>query len=164
MAFPTLATTFAEASRALGFRPLYAEDGANRALVLMRGLSAPVIGPWTRRAKVNVESTDVGFATELVKVIRRSSPALVRWGDHYWPPAPAVLDECPGMRPVVRHIIEQDLTRDEDRSEEHTSELHSPYDHVCRLLLEKKKSNRLKPTQEILNLRSTKTTVEGGLP
>ena len=39
---------------------------------------------------------------------------LVRWGDHYWPPAPAVLDECPGMRPVVRHIIEQDLTRDED--------------------------------------------------
>src|SRR2546427_804719 len=114
MAFPTLATTFAEASRALGFRPLYAEDGASRALVLMRGLSAPVIGPWTRRAKVNVESTDVAFATELVKVIRHSSPALVRWGDHYWPPAPAVLDECPGMRPVVRHIIEQDLTRDED--------------------------------------------------
>ena len=76
LAFPTLATTFADASRALGFRPLYAEDGANRALVLMRGLSAPVIGPWTRRAKVNVESTDVAFATELVKVLRRSAPAL----------------------------------------------------------------------------------------
>jgi len=114
LAFPTLSTTFAEASRALGFRPLYAEDGASRALVLMRGLSAPVIGPWTRRAKVNVESTDVGFATELVKAIRRSSPALVRWGDHYWPPAPRVLGACPGMRPVVRHIVEQDLTRDED--------------------------------------------------
>ena len=114
LAFPTLSTTFAEASRALGFRPFYAEDGGNRALVLMRGLSAPVIGPWTRRAKVNVESTDVAFATELVKVLRRSAPALVRWGDHYWPPAPAVLERCPGMRPVARHIIEQDLTRDED--------------------------------------------------
>src|SRR5262245_200494 len=114
LAFPTLSTTFAEASRALGFRPLYAEDGASRALVLMRGLSAQVIGPWTRGAKVNVESTDVAFATELVKAIRRSSPALVRWGDHYWPPAPRVLGACPGMRPVVRHIVEQDLTRDED--------------------------------------------------
>src|SRR5207248_3833696 len=30
------------------------------------------------------------------------------------------------------------------RSEEHTSELQSPYDLVCRLLLEKKKRNRLR--------------------
>src|SRR5207248_9542752 len=30
----------------------------------------------------------------------------------------------------------------EDRSEEHTSELQSPYDLVCRLLLEKKKNNQ----------------------
>src|SRR5207248_10256688 len=29
-----------------------------------------------------------------------------------------------------------------DRSEEHTSELQSPYDLVCRLLLEKKKNNK----------------------
>jgi len=114
LAFPTLSTTFAEASRALGFRPFYAENGGNRALVLMRGLSAPVIGPWTRRAKVNVDGADLGFATELVNIIRRSAPALVRWGDHYWPPAPAVLAGCSGIRPVVRHIIEQDLTRDED--------------------------------------------------
>src|SRR5438094_5548722 len=33
-----------------------------------------------------------------------------------------------------------DLTADELRSEEHTSELQSPYDLVCRLLLEKKKN------------------------
>src|SRR5207248_11546133 len=31
--------------------------------------------------------------------------------------------------------------REPDRSEEHTSELQSPYDLVCRLLLEKKKKN-----------------------
>src|SRR5437867_10417907 len=30
-----------------------------------------------------------------------------------------------------------------ERSEEHTSELQSPYDLVCRLLLEKKKKNKL---------------------
>src|SRR5438094_4729152 len=32
------------------------------------------------------------------------------------------------------------------RSEEHTSELQSPYDLVCRLLLEKKKINKLSTT------------------
>src|SRR5438094_4545207 len=31
----------------------------------------------------------------------------------------------------------------EDRSEEHTSELQSPYDLVCRLLLEKKKNTNI---------------------
>src|SRR5438094_8973331 len=31
-----------------------------------------------------------------------------------------------------------------ERSEEHTSELQSPYDLVCRLLLEKKKSNPMR--------------------
>src|SRR5207248_10995958 len=33
------------------------------------------------------------------------------------------------------------------RSEEHTSELQSPYDLVCRLLLEKKKKKKLKNTR-----------------
>src|SRR5438094_9932054 len=35
-----------------------------------------------------------------------------------------------------------DGVRIEIRSEEHTSELQSPYDLVCRLLLEKKKNNK----------------------
>src|SRR5207248_3952865 len=35
------------------------------------------------------------------------------------------------------------------RSEEHTSELQSPYDLVCRLLLEKKKKNNLKYNVEL---------------
>src|SRR5437867_10710987 len=33
------------------------------------------------------------------------------------------------------------IVRDSSRSEEHTSELQSPYDLVCRLLLEKKNAN-----------------------
>src|SRR5207248_11631649 len=36
------------------------------------------------------------------------------------------------------------LLRSDGRSEEHTSELQSPYDLVCRLLLEKKKKNKTK--------------------
>src|SRR2546426_7978702 len=39
--------------------------------------------------------------------------------------------------------------RQETRSEEHTSELQSPCNLVCRLLLEKKKKNKLKATGDI---------------
>src|SRR5207248_11767059 len=45
-----------------------------------------------------------------------------------------------GRRRVVRNIEDPlHLARHHLRSEEHTSELQSPYDLVCRLLLEKKK-------------------------
>src|SRR5256885_10761067 len=49
---------------------------------------------------------------------------------------------CPGdIQETVRHrIIERQLTH--DRSEEHTSELQSPCNLVCRLLLEKKKKKQ----------------------
>src|SRR5437867_7810760 len=43
---------------------------------------------------------------------------------------------CSGSIP---HITNPKLLSDLQRSEEHTSELQSPYDLVCRLLLEKKK-------------------------
>src|SRR5437867_7105806 len=39
------------------------------------------------------------------------------------------------------------LVRSSGRSEEHTSELQSPYDLVCRLLLEKKKKKKQKNVQ-----------------
>src|SRR5438094_6599218 len=43
-----------------------------------------------------------------------------------------------------RHDARERRARADQRSEEHTSELQSPYDLVCRLLLEKKKNlNRL---------------------
>src|SRR5207248_5230454 len=45
----------------------------------------------------------------------------------------------------LRHGVERQLekSRGGERSEEHTSELQSPYDLVCRLLLEKKKKHRI---------------------
>src|SRR5438094_5168188 len=49
-----------------------------------------------------------------------------------WPRAPP-----PGSR--GHRVPSLSLGLDDSRSEEHTSELQSPYDLVCRLLLEKKK-------------------------
>src|SRR6266705_4942750 len=50
----------------------------------------------------------------------------------------------PAREPVqrVRGRPAQSARRRPGRSEEHTSELQSPYDLVCRLLLEKKKTKR----------------------
>src|SRR3989454_6033245 len=46
---------------------------------------------------------------------------------------------------VLREVIER-AAADERRSEEHTSELQSPCNLVCRLLLEKKKKKKMKNT------------------
>src|SRR5437867_10538120 len=47
------------------------------------------------------------------------------------------------------------------RSEEHTSELQSPYDLVCRLLLEKKKKDKwLHPHLFVFNLEHDDHTIE----
>src|SRR5437867_5276850 len=53
-----------------------------------------------------------------------------------------------GVRPL--NVCWRKLRPDPARSEEHTSELQSPYDLVCRLLLEKKKIIMIK--QELLLL------------
>src|SRR5207248_4830389 len=60
-------------------------------------------------------------------------------------------------------IVETPSRTRSARSEEHTSELQSPYDLVCRLLLEKKKKQRKKQPDgqiqlEIIQLISTKLT------
>src|SRR2546426_9103825 len=51
------------------------------------------------------------------------------------------------LQVIAEHPVEPDLQR--RRSEEHTSELQSPCNLVCRLLLEKKKQKRM-----ILRVRS----------
>src|SRR5256885_4836204 len=52
---------------------------------------------------------------------------------------PAVSESYPGCG--FREVAEQDSRSGQRRSEEHTSELQSPCNLVCRLLLEKKKHN-----------------------
>src|SRR5437867_10764062 len=48
--------------------------------------------------------------------------------------------EPDNLAPVIAQALDLAVNI-EERSEEHTSELQSPYDLVCRLLLEKKKKN-----------------------
>src|SRR5438874_5514361 len=50
----------------------------------------------------------------------------------------------PGPREEALPVTERELVRDLRRSEEHTSELQSRRDLVCRLLLEKKKKKKNK--------------------
>src|SRR5207248_3552226 len=50
---------------------------------------------------------------------------------------------APPRPPGSRHRVAEDSQRTSTRSEEHTSELQSPYDLVCRLLLEKKKKKKI---------------------
>src|SRR5438094_5667162 len=54
----------------------------------------------------------------------------------------ALLRQRHGQRAILEHNITQTVgsAGESVRSEEHTSELQSPYDLVCRLLLEKKKN------------------------
>src|SRR2546422_6369893 len=71
-------------------------------------------------------------------------------------------DASCSIRPVWRMLEQRinellasvslaDLTHDEPRSEEHTSELQSRLHLVCRLLLEKKKLNKTKSEQSELH-------------
>src|SRR5256885_2674918 len=47
--------------------------------------------------------------------------------------------EAPGIPEIANHFCHRRIAIDPVRSEEHTSELQSPCNLVCRLLLEKKK-------------------------
>src|SRR5256885_11121223 len=51
--------------------------------------------------------------------------------------------ECNHLAAALAQQFLRDLASSRERSEEHTSELQSPCNLVCRLLLEKKKNKRL---------------------
>src|SRR5437667_4458005 len=58
---------------------------------------------------------------------------------------------------AARHVGQPDVRVDEFRSEEHTSELQSHHDLVCRLLLEKKKNN---PKKRVPDLEAEEAEIE----
>src|SRR2546426_4087273 len=69
---------------------------------------------------------------------RQAATVLQAWGN---PPGSRTLGLLlpSGLSVFAREAWAVVITYDEDRSEEHTSELQSPCNLVCRLLLEKKK-------------------------
>src|SRR5438094_3414947 len=54
----------------------------------------------------------------------------------------SILERARQRKLDYRELGDQQTTQFLERSEEHTSELQSPYDLVCRLLLEKKKKKQ----------------------
>src|SRR5207248_8893490 len=62
------------------------------------------------------------------------------------------IQEAPAPHPMSSSLIAKLTGISIMRSEEHTSELQSPYDLVCRLLLEKKKKKKRKKKKKKKNI------------
>src|SRR5437867_8478892 len=84
-------------------------------------------------------STLFPYTTLFRSLHHRHPPRLLAPAPH--PPSLRLRRVCPRRGPSHLRV---DCLLSRRRSEEHTSELQSPYDLVCRLLLEKKKKNKQK--------------------
>ena len=81
IASPMLSEGFAEASRDLGYRPLFVVDHRDRALVLLRRIPLPLADRLTERAKVYVSDGDPTVLEALVDHLAARRVTHVRIGD-----------------------------------------------------------------------------------
>src|SRR5690349_23667691 len=79
--------------------------------------------------------------TTLFRSLLIADRILSAVGKHELPPTVAPI-RVPKLVPRTNRVAHVRVTIDEERSEEHTSELQSRRDLVCRLLLEKKKKKQ----------------------
>src|SRR2546426_4746934 len=93
-------------------------------------------------ATTEIYTLSLHDALPIFRSTRRSSTINERSSDARWP-APAA------TRP--RRLNGSASSAHTWRSEEHTSELQSPCNLVCRLLLEKKKKTRTNTTRELIS-------------
>ena len=84
IAFPLQSVGFAEASRALGHRPFFAENALGQALVLVRRAPLGVFSGWTARAKVYAHARHPGFWDALVARLRTLGVSHIKLGDAAW--------------------------------------------------------------------------------
>src|SRR5437867_8471788 len=87
---------------------------------------------------------------------------LFRSGRRQMPPPSQVQGASPAAR--CGQSAAELHTSVQPRSEEHTSELQSPYDLVCRLLLEKKKKNKKQKAHSQKNIKHTTTQTQATEP
>ena len=114
IAFPLQSVGFAQAARALGHHPLFAEDQHGLALVLVRRVPVPVLRTWTARAKVYADIRNVAFLHPLVEGLRALGVSHVKLGDSTWGVSGAALDGWRALRPIVYHVFLNDLRVAED--------------------------------------------------
>jgi len=109
IAFPLQSLGFANASLALGHRPLFAEDARGIALVLVREVPMPLLRAWTRRAKVYAHAHDRTFVPALVEQLRRLRVAHVQLGTSRWGISGAVPGDWDTLERTVYHVFVNDL-------------------------------------------------------
>src|SRR5438094_5855317 len=115
----------------------FAVPGAEGAVFELREAPAPTAGPGQVVVAVRAAGTNRGELIRGAALRPSSAPANpARAGTEFAGEISALGDGVSGWKPgdpVMGRAV---------RSEEHTSELQSPYDLVCRLLLEKKKTRK----------------------
>jgi hypothetical protein len=109
IAFPLQSVGFAQASHALGHRPLFAEDARGIALVLIRQVPIPLLRRWTSRAKVYAHAHDAAFLPALVEHLRGLSVSHVHLGTSRWGVSGGLPDHWPGLQRIVYHVFVNDL-------------------------------------------------------
>ena len=114
IAHPLQSSGFAEASRALGYRPLFADDEDGTALVLLRRVPIPLLAPWSARAKVYAHARRPEFITRLVEGLRALGVSHVRLGDSVWLCTGPMPEGLSALRPVTYYSFVHDLTLPED--------------------------------------------------
>ena len=112
IAFPVQSVGFAEAARALGHRPLFAEDDRGMALVLIRRVAIPFLAGWTARAKVYAHACDASFLAELVDLVRGLGASHVKLGDSIWGSAAEWPEDRREVRRVAYDVLLHDLASD----------------------------------------------------
>ena len=113
IAFPLQSVGFAEASRALGHRPIFAEDAHGLALVLVRRVPVPLLAGWTARAKVYAHAHHPAFLPALATRLRARGISHIKVGDSLWGMSGPVPEDWISFKPVTYHLLVHDLTVDE---------------------------------------------------
>jgi lipid II:glycine glycyltransferase (peptidoglycan interpeptide bridge formation enzyme) len=102
---PIMSQGFAEAARGLGFRPFFAEDRHDRALILLRTVPLPVVRRLTLRAKAYVDRGDPDFLGELLGRLQRLGVAHVRLNDERHGLADTAAWSWPRVQPLRRYVF-----------------------------------------------------------
>jgi hypothetical protein len=113
---PLLSEGFAEAARGLGYRPWYAADADDAALVLVRSVPLAVVNRWTARAKIYVAHGHLHFLRKLLDALRRRGVAHVKLNDERHGLRHGVPKGWPGVIDVPRHVFLIDVAGRSDAS------------------------------------------------
>ena len=103
--FPILSEGFAAAARGMGYRPRFAEDERDRALVLLRSVPLPGAERWTLRAKVYVDRGNPRFLRDLFAELTRHGVAHVKVNDERHGLPDTELWYWTGVKPVPHHVF-----------------------------------------------------------